>query len=138
MSAIYVETSAVLAWLLGQNGAAEVRRAVDEADAAVTTVLTFTEASRALVRAETDGIIRGGDALRLRGALERARTGWMCMTVSEDVLARASRPFPEEPVRTLDAVHLATALEFTQALADLRMLSFDTRILRNAEALGLL
>jgi hypothetical protein len=60
------------------------------------------------------------------------------MTVSDEVLRRAGRTFPVEPVRTLDAIHLATALEFTAVYPDLRVLSYDRRIRGNAEALGIL
>lgn len=42
--------------------------------------------------------------------LERAQAHWTLFQVSEAVLARARRPFPVEPIRTLDALHLATAL----------------------------
>ena len=69
--------------------------------------------------------------------LQRAGPAWMTMAVSEEILARAGRPFPVEPVRTLDAVHLATALEFAKAFPDLRVISRDARILDNAQALGL-
>jgi len=44
---------------------------------------------------------------------------------------------PKESLRTLGALHLASALEFTQAFPELRILGFDRRILENAEALGL-
>jgi len=74
----------------------------------------------------------------LSGLFRRARSDWMTMAVCEDVLARASRPFPAEPVRTLDAIHLATALEFTRAFSSLRVLSSDRKIRDNAVALGIL
>ena len=138
MTTIYLETSAVLTWLFGEPRSEEVLQTVNPADVVVTSTLTYAEVSRALLRAETDTVLRGGEAQKLRGILERARTGWMAMAVSDNVLARASRPFPAEPVRTLDAIHLATALEFTRAFADLRVLSFDRRIRDNAEALGIL
>lgn len=44
---------------------------------------------------------------------------------------------PVEPVRAMDALHLASALHAVGAEADLRMLSLDERINRNAEALGI-
>ncbi len=137
MSSLYVETSAVLTWLLGETRADEVRVTVDSAEVVVTSSLTFTETERAVVRAESERLIRAADGQRLRGLLRRASSGWMRMTVSEDVLARAGRPFPVEPVRTLDAIHLATALAFTRAFSDLRLLSFDRRLLENSRALGI-
>jgi predicted nucleic acid-binding protein len=137
MKVVYLESSALLNWLLGQSSAAEVRRAVDRAEVVLTSKLTLTEAERALLRAESQGVLRGGDAQRVRGLLNRAQASWTRMAVSDEVLHRASRPFPIEPVRTLDAIHLATALEFTATFPDLRVLSFDSRVSNNAEALGI-
>ena len=137
MNAVYLESSAVLHWLLGQAGATEVRRAVDGADSVLISALTLTESERALIRAESEGVLRGGDAQRLRGLLNRTQASWTRMTLSDAVLARAGRAFPVEPVRTLDAIHLATALEFATAFPELRVLSFDRRVRANAEALGI-
>ena len=137
MTVLYLETSALLHWLLGQSRAAEVRRAVDRAEVVLTSMLTIAEVERVLIRAETQKAIRGGDGRRLRGLLNRAQASWMRMAVSAEVLVRASRPFPVEPVCTLDAIHLATALEFASSYPDLCVLSFDRRVEENAEALGL-
>jgi predicted nucleic acid-binding protein len=137
VKALYLETSALLNWLLGQAQADEVRAAVDESEIVVTSVLTFAETERALVRAEHEDLVRAADGQRVRGILHRASTGWMRMMISEEILARAGRPFPVEPVRTLDAIHLATALAFTKAFDELRLLSLDRRLLGNARALGI-
>jgi predicted nucleic acid-binding protein len=58
------------------------------------------------------------------------------VSVTEDVLRRAGRPFPIEPIRTLDAIHLATAELLGQAPALMTILSRDSRIRDNAKALG--
>ena len=137
MSTVYFETSALLRWLLDQAGANDVRRAVDRAKDVVTSRITLAESERVLVRAEGEGQLREGDARRLRGVLNRAWASWTRMAVSDEVLARAGRPFPVEPVRTLDAIHLATALEFASVFPKLTMLSHDRRIQENAEALGI-
>ena len=138
MSAVYLETSALLSWLLGQSNSGEVRKTLDAASVVLTSELTLAEAERALVRAEHEQLLTGGDGQRLRGLLQRSRSGWMTMTVSEEVLERAGRSFPVEPLRTLDGIHLATALVFTRAFAELRVLSFDRRIADNARTLGIL
>ena len=137
MKAVYLETSALLAWLLGEARAPEVARAIDEADVVVSSVMTLVEVQRALVRAETLNILNSADAERLRGLLSRIRQGWTLMEISADVRARACRVFPVEPLRTLDAVHLATALLFMQAFPSLKLLSCDQRMLRNSGALGI-
>jgi predicted nucleic acid-binding protein len=137
MRVIYLESSALLHWLLGQSGAAEVRSKIDRAEVVVTSQLTVLEAERALLHAENRNALKGGDAQRLRGLLNKAQASWTRMAVSEEILNRASRAFSVEPVRTLDAIHLATALEFTAVFPELVILSFDKRIRDNAEALGI-
>ena len=135
--AIYLETSSLLAWLFSESRGADVRASLDAAKYVATSSLTLAEAERAFVRLEAEGALRSGDAQRYRGALARARTQWLRLAISDEILARASAPFPVEPVRTLDAIHLATALSFTKAFPDIRVLSLDRRVMQNAEALGI-
>ena len=136
MSSLYIETSAVLAWMLGEKRGAAVQEALGAATLVVTSKLTILEAERALSRAERDSVVTEGEAQRLRGLLRRVSDTWTRMSLCEEVLERAARPFPVEPVRTLDALHLATALAFTKSCPDLRVVSFDQRVLANATALG--
>ena len=137
MSAIYIETSAVLAWLLGQAGADDVLDLVERSEQVVTSMLTGAETERALARAESQKLLKAAEIQKLQGLYSRAQQGWIRLSVSDDVLARAGRPFPVEPVRTLDAIHLASALLCIRAIPDLRMVSLDRRIAANATALGL-
>ncbi len=137
MNAIYLDTSALLHWMLGQAQASTVESRLDAADAVLASVLTLTEARRALVRAERTGVLKAADVERLRGILARLEGSWILMDVTSEVRARAEAAFPVEPLRTLDALHLATALLFARVQESLSVLSFDERIVRNAEALGL-
>jgi hypothetical protein len=59
------------------------------------------------------------------------------MPVSEPVLARAGEAFPLEPLRTLDAIHLASAALYSREVDPLVVLSVDARLRDNAVALGL-
>jgi predicted nucleic acid-binding protein len=58
------------------------------------------------------------------------------VAVTDDVLTRAGRPFPVEPVRTLDAVHLATAELLGEPPQLVTFVTRDERIRDNARALG--
>jgi hypothetical protein len=100
MKALYLESSALLAWLLGESSAAEVKVKIDEADTVVTSVLTILEAERALIRAESASLLSAGDAEKLKGLLAQSSAGWALMEISEDVRHRAARYFPAEPLRT--------------------------------------
>jgi hypothetical protein len=51
------------------------------------------------------------------------------------LLAKVGDAFPVEPVRTLDAIHLLTAVEFRIALPGLQMISLVRRVRENAAAL---
>jgi predicted nucleic acid-binding protein len=137
MSVLYAESSAVLAWLLGESGSSEVIRQIDDADTVASSVLTLLEIERALIRAEQHSVLRAADGQKLRGMIKSAARSWVLMEVSEDVLREAARVFPAEPVRTLDALHLATALIFVRAFPELQMLTLDRRISANAQALGI-
>ena len=52
------------------------------------------------------------------------------------VLARVGRLFPVEPVRTLDAVHLATAELLEEPAQLVTIVTRDARVRDNAQALG--
>ena len=137
MKALYLESSAVVAWLLGESRAAEVITAMNEAEVRVTSQLTLVEIERVIRRAVALRLIKDASAQKLRGLLARHRKKWITMALTDSVLARAGSAFPIEPVGTLDAIHLATAMAFSEAYPELEVLTFDRRISENATALGL-
>ena len=137
MTAIYLESSVVLAWLLGEPGSDWVRGVIDAARLVHTSRLTFVEVERGLARVLHGGRISEAEARRAKSLLTAAGHQWAVLALSEPICARAGQTFPAEPVRAMDALHLASALQAVGADADLRMLSFDDRVNRNAEALGI-
>ena len=52
------------------------------------------------------------------------------------MLGRVGRPFPIEPIRTLDAVHLATAELLEEPPQLVTIVTRDARVRENAKALG--
>ncbi|NLF27468.1 MAG: type II toxin-antitoxin system VapC family toxin [Clostridiales bacterium] len=137
MKALYLETSALLAWMLGEPSGSQVKSCVDAAQTIATSQLTLLEAERALIRAESQRILKAGEVERIRGLLHRSKAAWVLMEVAEEVRGRASRAFPNEPIRTLDAIHLASALLFMRIFPELELLSHAARILQNAASLGI-
>jgi predicted nucleic acid-binding protein len=69
-------------------------------------------------------------------ALRRFERRCYLVAVTDTVLARVRRPFPVEPVRTLDAVHLATAELLGEPPQLMTIVTRDSRVRGNAEALG--
>lgn len=104
---VYLETSALMAAIL--EGDQEVQRLVEGEARLVTSALTLAESSRALVRAAATGRLTTAIELQAaRLALDTVSGRLHVVPVSAGILARAGRAFPVEPVRTLDAIHLAT------------------------------
>jgi predicted nucleic acid-binding protein len=134
---LYLETSAVLRWLFGEPEASRIASLIEEAEEPVCSALTILEAQRAVIRARTEKTA-GVSRYPAVEAILLASAGWTMMEITPEVRSRAAKTFPVEPIRTLDAIHLATALEFSKVFPDLSVLSFDQRILNNLEPLGLL
>lgn len=106
------------------------------ADRRVTSVLTLAEAHRALVRAVASGRMRAAQRLEAVHAITTFASKCDLVAVSDDVLARAGRPFPVEPIRTLDAIHLATAELLGEPHGSVTVLTRDRRVRDNATTLG--
>lgn len=134
---VYAESSAVLAWLLDEEAAADVRRWLATAETVVASDLTLIECDRVLVRAAALGELTEADAADRRAHLTTAAAHWHVLRIGPEIVARARQPFPGEPIRTLDAIHLASALAGRSAVAGLDLLSLDDRIRRTGARLGL-
>lgn len=136
MKALYLETSPLLAWLFSEGPAKHVAHAVKNSDAVCTSTLTLLEAKRALIRQESLGRIHAAQHRQTLGILERISRSWYLMDINFLVKKRAAESFPVEPVRSLDAIHLATALQFLEVHPDLEFFTLDERIEANLGPLG--
>jgi uncharacterized protein with PIN domain len=134
---VYAESSGILAWLLGEATAPAVRDTLAGAERVVASTLTPLECGRALARAVALARLTDADAREAARLLRNATRSWALLELTGPPVDRATRRFPAEPVRTLDALHLAAALEFQGALGPITMLSLDARIRENAVALGM-
>ena len=133
---VYAESSAVLAWLLGEPPGGEAGQRMGAADLVVTSDLTLIECDRVLVRAAALGARSHAEVARRRATLGAAAGHWVVLAMDNEVVARSRQAFPCEPIRSLDAIHLSTALMARNLVADLQILSLDERIRNNAAALG--
>ena len=134
LSARYIESSALVAALLERDTAA---RASIRADGIrVTSALTLAEAARAIIRARASGRLNEANERAATRALQVFARRCDIVSVTDDVLARVGRPFPVEPIRTLDAVHLATAEVLGEPPALVTIVTRDARVRDNARALG--
>jgi predicted nucleic acid-binding protein len=134
---LYAESSAILAWLLDETPSAEVRRLLNAAEIVVASDLTLIECARVLIRAVALGELTEAEAADRRAHLANAASHWQMLRIAEEIVDRARQPFPEEPIRTLDAIHLSSTLTARAAVAGLKLLSLDGRVRRAAKKLGI-
>jgi predicted nucleic acid-binding protein len=134
---VYAESSAVLAWLLDEPSGPQIRQLLTTAEIIVASDLTLIECDRVVLRAAALGELTEADAADRRAHLTTAAAHWHVLRIGPEMVERARQPFPGEPIRTLDAIHLASALVARSAVAGLEMLSLDDRIRRAAGWVGL-
>ena len=133
---LYAESSAVLAWLLGEDHGGEAQRGIAAADLVLTSELTLIECDRVLARAAALGERSDAEVAMRRGLVAAAADHWVVLSIDSEVVARSRQAFPREPIRTLDAIHLSTALLARNLVTEMCLLSLDERIRGNAVALG--
>ena len=94
------------------------------------------ECDRVLHRAAALAELGEAEAFARRALLSTAAEHWIVFAIDGEMVERARRPFPREPLRTLDAIHVATALAIRGLVGGLQFLTLDERIRGNAVELG--
>ena len=122
--AIYLDSSAIVKLAVREPESAALRRYLRGRGPLVSSALARTEVTRALLPFGEVAVRRGRDVL---GRIDLAR-------VNDRVLSAAGTLLPAD-VRSLDAIHLATAQELGSDLA--RIVTYDDRMAAAARALGL-
>jgi predicted nucleic acid-binding protein len=118
----------VLAWLLEQEHGDRAAAALASADLVITSEITLIECDRVLIRAVALNELTEADAAGRQTRLNMVAARWTLLGLDDEIAERARRPFATEPVRTLDAIHLASALTAQKALPGLAVLSLDRRV----------
>jgi len=129
----YVETSALLRVLLDGDEALGPELS---GEGFVTSALTFLEAARAISRARREGRLDAREAREAERQLSAFERSCDIVALEDEVLRRAREDFPVEPVRSLDAIHLASICLLDDELGGLDVASSADRVRGNASALG--
>ncbi len=123
MAASYVDSSAIVKLAVREPESQILRRHLRRRRPLLTSALAQTEVLRAL--------LAGGEPALAAG--RRALAGFDLVRVNDRILRRAGTLLPTE-VRSLDAIHLATA---TELMTDLReLVTYDVRMADAARAMG--
>jgi len=133
---LYAESSAVLRWLFNDALADHVFDDLIRARKIVCSRLTLIECRRAARRALTESRIAEAQLSEVLSVFAQSAARWAVLELTPDVAERAGGRFPVEPVRTLDAIHLASMSVLRESLPDLVVLSTDERVRENSAQLG--
>lgn len=121
--ATYVDSSALVKLAVAEVESAALGAYLRRREPLVSSALARTEVGRALLPLGAEAVRRGAEVL--------ARVD--LLRVSDRVLDAAATLSPPE-LRSLDAIHLATALQLGSDLA--RIVTYDERMSRVAQLLG--
>jgi predicted nucleic acid-binding protein len=128
----YVDTSILLRVVLGERGALKQWRSIDMA---LSSELIRVEALRTFDRARLESSMSEDEVAERRGDLLEVLGGFHLARIDRAVLRRAAEPFPTS-LRTLDALHLSTALIARREHPSLVLATHDVELARAARAVG--
>lgn len=133
---VYAESSAILTWLLGETRADRVVAILADAELVYASDLTLVECDRNLIRLEVSERLSPIETAERRAILAERTRDWAILRLDGEIIDRARSRFPHEPIRTLDALHLASALVASRTALGVVLLTLDERIRRAGRALG--
>jgi predicted nucleic acid-binding protein len=122
--ATYLDSSAIVKLVVHEPESSALRRYLRRRRPLISSALARTEVPRALMSLGSEVVQRGQEAL---ARLELAR-------VNDRILVAAGKLRPTD-LRSLDAIHLATAQELGPDLA--RLVTYDEKMAAAARGLGL-
>lgn len=119
----YIDSSAMVKLAVAEAESAALRRYLSRHRTLVSSALARTEVGRALLPLGPEAVARGDEVLRRIHLLR----------INDRVLRIAGSLEPTE-IRSLDAIHLASAQLFAPALKQL--VTYDTRMAEAARSIG--
>ena len=122
--ATYLDSSAILKLVVREPESAALRRYLRHRRPLISSALARTEVARALLLLGPDVVAQGQEVL----------TRFDLARVNDSVLSAAGSMLPVN-IRSLDAIHLATAQRLGADLA--RIVTYDERMSLAAQTLGL-
>ncbi len=120
----YLDASAIVKLVIHEHESAALRRFLRTRQDRASSKISWTEVPRAVRRAQPTAILRARQAL----------TGVVAIGISERILDSAATLGPVE-LRTLDAIHLATAASLGPDLG--AVVTYDQRMASAAAAIGI-
>ncbi len=134
----YFDTSALVKRYVDEAGRREVLKLLRQHECVASAVLPV-ELRSALRRRVTDGTLQAARVPEILKRVSGDRAYWTLVEVGAEVLSAAEKLVAGHPLRTLDAIHVASAQVFAAGVSepDLMFVSADKRQTDTAAVLGL-
>lgn len=126
--ALYLDTSVALRATLEQGTTPEIEQRIAAAPVLVTSRLSLVESARALLRVRLNGRVAESRLADVRRELDTLWTRCELWELSQPVCDLAAILAPDKPLRTLDALHLATFLLARRRIEGLQLVTADQRL----------
>jgi predicted nucleic acid-binding protein len=130
---VYLDSSVILRVVLGEPSTLREWSRITQA---VTSEIAQVECLRTLDRLRIAGAVKDRELARRRATTLELFGGIQTVRLNRAVLSKASEPFPTL-VRTLDAIHVASALLVQPRMSALRFATHDGDLATAAIAVGL-
>lgn len=131
-SPLYLDTSAVLRAALERGTTPDLEQRLRAASVLLTSRLSLVESARALLRLQQQGRIPDARLLEAERAIDAIWVRCELWELTPSVCDLAQRVAPRRPLRSPDALHLATYLLARRRISKLELLSVDERLLEAA------
>ena len=134
----YFDTSALVKRYIDESGRREVLQLLRRHECVASAVLPV-ELRSALRRRVTEGALEAARVPQILKRVAADRAYWTLVEVGTEVLSAAEKLVAVHPLRTLDAIHVASAQVFATGVSesDLMFVSADKRQTEAAAVIGL-
>ena len=136
---LYLDASALVKRYIVELGSTETNELIANAQIVGTVTISRAELSAALGKAVRVGILNNEDAWRCLQLFRNEWPDWIRIQVTEEVVYQADKLAWDYNLRGYDAVHLAAALVWQEAMGSrVTFVTFDRQLWLAAQHTGML
>lgn len=135
---LYLDASALVKRYIEEDGSAETNAAIAEAEAVGTNLISRAEVAAGIMRSSRLSIITHAQAIKALASLHSEWESYLRLPVNEGTVARAEGLVRDYDLRGYDAVHLAAAIIWQEAIGESVALgTFDKELSESALEFGI-
>lgn len=136
---VYLDTSALVKRYIAEPGSQLVQHILQRHRPVGISRIAYVEAHAAFARLKNEKVLSRGDFESAAGAFDSDRDAFTWIEVRAEVVVSAKNLAVTHGLRTLDALHLASALEFRQRVGrvDFFFVAADRKLLSAARGVDL-